>query len=129
MRRREARPQLADFGAEGPQAGTSAPTGARTMTGQEVPRDGLPAPQVSRPASLGILEVFSSRWVSNIAPDEGREQKRFAGCQWACGPEPRGAEHSQAGQGQLSEARTREPEATMHESAGSPVNFAPNVLF
>lgn len=58
---------------------TLAPTGARTMTGQEVPGDGLPAPQVARPASLGISEVLSSRWVSNIAPDQWCEQKRLEG--------------------------------------------------
>lgn len=44
------------------------------MTGQEVPRDGLPASQVARPASLGISEVLSSRWVSNTASDQGWEQ-------------------------------------------------------
>lgn len=59
------------FGAEGRRARTFRASGARTMTGQEVPRDGLPAPQVARPASLGISEVLSSRWVSNIAPDQG----------------------------------------------------------
>ena len=54
---------------------TPAPTGTRTMTGQEVPGDGLPAPQVARPASLGILEVLSSRWVSNFATDQGWKNK------------------------------------------------------
>lgn len=60
--------------------------GARTMTGQEVPRDALPAPQVARPASLGIWEVLPSRWVPYIAADLGCEQKRLgAGVQggWA----------------------------------------------
>lgn len=72
----------AGFGAEHPQNWTSAPTGARTMTGQEVPRDGLPAPQVPRLASLGISEVFSSRWVSNAAPDQGPAQKLLGACGW-----------------------------------------------
>ena len=45
------------------------------MTGQEVPGDGLPAPQVARPASLGISEVLSSRWVSNFATDQGWKNK------------------------------------------------------
>lgn len=69
----------AGFGAEDPHTGTSAPPGARTMTGQEVPRDGLPAPQVPRPASLGISEVFSSRWVSNASPDQRWAQKLLEG--------------------------------------------------
>lgn len=67
-----------------------APTGARTMTGQEVPGDGLPVSPVPRPASLGISEVQSSRWVSNIAADHDLGVKVRRRVQVDCGPKASG---------------------------------------
>ena len=126
---RETGPELAGFGEAGLPTRTSASGGARTMTGQEVPRDGLPAPQVARPASLGTAEVLSSRWVSTIAPAGAGSQSAHRGSAGRPRPWASGRGHPQAGQGQLGEASTQEPEATKHSSAKSPDNFAPNVLF
>lgn len=127
--RGETGPELAGLGEAGLPTRTSASGGARTMTGQEVPRDGLPAPQVARPASLGTAEVLSSRWVSTIAPAGAGSQSAHRGSAGRPRPWASGRGHPQAGQGQLGEASTQEPEATKHSSAKSPDNFAPNVLF
>lgn len=84
------------------------------MTGQEVSRDGLPAPQVAKPASLGIWEVLSSRWVSSVAPHQGWGETLSRIVRLEALSEPQGGVHPQAGIEHSGEARTQEPEATQH---------------